>query len=65
MKVFTGTHYRRIPGRFTTSEHLVATLKDGGTRTITLPGFQNAKLLASLAARTGLAIAPLPERKAG
>ncbi|KIC09612.1 hypothetical protein RA19_14935 [Leisingera sp. ANG-M1] len=61
----TGSHAGRLLGWTVTSEHLVASLKGGGTRTITLPGFSNARLLAELEARSGLPIERLPDRKAG
>ena len=64
-RLITGTHYGRIPGHRVASEHLVATLKSGGSRTVTLPGFSNARLLAELEARSGLPIERLPDRKAG
>ena len=64
-RIITGTHSWRNPGRTVTSEHLVVTPKTGGTRTVTLPGFSNASLLAELTARTGLSIERMADRKAG
>ncbi len=64
-RMTTPSHFGSVTGQTVTSEHLVITLKSGGTRTITLPEIVNADLLAELTARTGLPIEEMSARKAG
>ena len=64
-RMTTPSNFGSVTGKVVTSEHLVITLKSGDTRTITLPGFVNAGLLAELSARTGLPIEEMSARKAG
>lgn len=52
-------------GQIVISQHLVCTMTSGITRTVVLPGFVNADLLADLERRSGKAIEQLPTREAG